>query len=81
MDTFHGLVVLAALTVLFTSLMLLGRNQLVRRRLRCPRDGDEAQVDVVERYTGSDPVRVRSCDHLANPKRVDCDQGCLEQCA
>lgn len=77
METLSGLLVLAALTALFSSLIVLGRNELVKRRLTCPRDGTEAKVDVVQRYHADDPVRVRSCDHLRDPKNVDCDQGCL----
>ena len=80
MELTTGLLLLAGLAVFFTTVLALGRNELVKRRLVCPRTGEEAKVDVVRRYEASDPVRVHTCDLLPNPKKVDCDQRCLGQC-
>jgi hypothetical protein len=82
MDTTQGLLVLAFLAVFFAAVYPLGRNEVVRRRLRCPRSGVEADVEVVRRYgRPQKPVRVRSCSELADPHHVDCGQACLRQTA
>ena len=71
---------LIPLTAVFVVCLFLGRNELVRRRLKCPRTGTEANVDVVQRFRKSDkPVKVASCDLLSDSKKVDCGQGCLDR--
>jgi hypothetical protein len=69
---------LIPLALVFAVALLLTRNEVMKRRLRCPRDGRDAKVGVVLRW--GDPKRtvgVRSCDLLPNPRKVDCDQACL----
>ncbi len=69
--------VIVPIAVVFGVCMILGRNELVKRRLVCPGTGTVAEVDVVQRYRKRRPVRVKSCDHLSDPKVVDCGQECL----
>lgn len=72
--------VLPAVTVTFLVLFLALRNEVVRRKLFCPLKKDTAEVDVVQRYQNpTKPIRVKACNLLADPKRVDCGQACLHQ--
>lgn len=78
----EGMTVLAVLTVFFAVVYAFGRNQVVRRRVACPHERTEAEIELVRRYQREDrPVRVRSCDLLPNPRRVDCDQACIRGAA
>ncbi len=80
MEPLERLVLLGALGVFFAAMYFIGRNELRKRRLACPRSGASAKVDVVQRYEKPDvPVRVKSCDLLPDPNKVDCEQECLEQ--
>jgi len=80
MEPLEALLVVLAVAVAFALLYLVGRHEVVRRKLTCPRTGVTANVDVVQRYhEPTQPVRVRSCDLLPDPKKVDCSQDCLAQ--
>ena len=79
MELTELLLVLLAATVLCLAATFLGRNEVVRRKLRCPRTNTIANVDVVRGYCKpTESVRVKSCTLLPNPAKVDCDQRCLK---
>lgn len=79
MEPMDGLVVLGVLTLYFSVMYALGRNEVEKRELTCPHTGTTAHVDVVQRYRQRwRPVRVKSCDLLGDSERIDCEQGCLE---
>ena len=72
--------VLLGIVLTFAVLFSFMRNERVRRLLACPLKETPAQVEVVQRYhQPAKPVRVKSCNLLSNPKRVDCGQACLQQ--
>ncbi len=78
----EGIIVLAVLAVFFAVVYAFGRNQVVRRRVECPHERKQAEIEVVQRYMREDrPVRVRACDLLPDPRRVDCDQSCIRGAA
>ena len=78
MDATSGLTVLAVLSIFFALVYWLGRNELVKRHVACPRDRTSAEIDVVQRYARADkPVRITRCSRLPNPDKVDCGQECL----
>ena len=71
-------IVLIPITLIFLAAVVVGRNMLVKRRLRCPRRKRDADVAFVAReWKSSELVRVKSCDLLKDPKKIDCDQECL----
>ena len=73
-------IVLLPIILIFSVAIFLGRNELVKRKLICPRKGIIADVGVVQRFQKPDkPVRVKHCNLLNDPKRVDCGQECLKQ--
>ena len=73
-------IVLIPLTAIFVVGLFLGRNELRKRKLSCPRKREMADVDVIQRYDRPDkPVRVKSCDLLDDPNTVDCEEECLSQ--
>jgi len=72
--------VIPAVTAAFLVLFFLMRNERVRRVLFCPVKKVEAEVEIVQRY--QDPgraLRVKSCNLLEDPQRVDCGQDCIRQ--
>jgi len=78
METTEAWLLIVAVLVVFLALYLVVRNEIVRRRLICPRTGATADVELVRRSEGvNKPVRIRSCSLFADPKRVECDQDCL----
>ena len=78
MNATEAWLLIGAVLVLFFSLYLVVRNEIVRRRLVCPRTGATADVEILRRSEGRhQPVRVRSCSLFDDPKRVDCEQDCL----
>ena len=78
METTEAWLLISAVLVVFFALYLVVRNEIVRRRLVCPRTGATAEVEVVRRSEGRHkPVRVRSCSLFADPKRVECEQDCI----
>lgn len=69
-----------AVVLLFAIVYLAARNEVVRRKLVCPRSGTIADVEVVRRYEKPDrEVRVRSCSLFADPRRVECAGDCLKR--
>jgi hypothetical protein len=72
---------LTALTVLAVLILVLLRNhratRFVRRRLRCPVEGEPATVDfVVAAHDGAAYLDVASCSLLPPGKPVDCGKVC-----
>ena len=75
-----GLAVAGAVAAYFAVMTILGRNEVVKYDLTCPRTGTVAKTSIVQRYHRSDrPQRVKTCSVLPNPSKVDCEQGCLKQ--
>ena len=75
-----GLIVAGAVLAYFGVMTVLGRNELVKHDLTCPRTGTVAKTSVVQRYHRPDkPQRIKTCSVLPNPRKVDCEQGCLNQ--
>ena len=73
---------LIPLALVFGVGWFLGRRERVHRRVRCPESGADADIDVVQPYGRSDrPEKVDACSALADPKKVDCDQACLDDAA
>ncbi len=73
------LFVLIPITALFVVAMIVGRNELVKRKLACPRKGMMADVDVARRYFNPTKLmRIMRCSLLTNPKKIDCEQECLK---
>ena len=67
-----------AVLALFTVIYFVARNERVRRRVLCPRSGEDAEVEMVQRFEGDKkPVSIKSCDQLPDPENVDCDQDCI----
>ena len=76
------LFVLVPITAIFVVAMIVGRNELVKRKLACPRNGMTADVDVVRRYFSPPRLMdIKRCSLLANPKKIDCEQECLRPSA
>lgn len=72
--------VLFSVIVVFAVLFAFMRNERVRRRLFCPVKKATAEVDLVQRYHEPEhPLRIKACDLLRHPKRVDCGQACIHQ--
>lgn len=72
--------VLLPIAAVAVVLLLLMRNEVVRRLLACPVKHAEAEVRVVQRYREpSKPVRIKSCSLLEDPERIDCSQACIRQ--
>ena len=75
-----GLAVAGAVVVYFALMAILGRNEVVKYDVTCPRTGTVAKTSIVQRYHRPDRAqRVKTCSVLPNPKKVDCEQGCLNQ--
>jgi hypothetical protein len=69
-----------AVVLLFAIVYLAARNEVVRKKLVCPRSGAVADVDVVRRFEKPErEVRVKSCSRFADPRRVECAGECLER--
>ncbi|MHC4974177.1 MAG: hypothetical protein ACYTG3_17800 [Planctomycetota bacterium] len=67
--------------VLFGLLYFIVRNEIVLRKVTCPRNGAVAEVEIVRRSDGrQQPLRVRSCSLFEEPRRLTCSQDCLSQC-
>jgi hypothetical protein len=68
-----------AVLLLFGIVYLAARNEVVRRKLVCPRTGGVADVEVVRRFEKPErAVRVRSCSRFADPRRVECAGECVK---
>jgi len=73
-----ALVLIAAVVGLFLCLYAVARNEVVRRALTCPRTGERADVEVLQRFEGRrKPIRIKSCSLFADPRNVTCAQDCL----
>ena len=59
----------------------VARNEIVKKRLTCPRTGEEAEVCVQRRFEGRKDLRVKSCNLLDDPQTVDCEQACIKEVA
>ena len=71
--------VLIPISLIVIGALILTRNELTKRRLACPHKGMSAEVEVQRRhFLPTDKVRVKSCDLLPDPKKVDCDQACVK---
>lgn len=69
---------LIPITAVFVVGMIVGRNELVKRRLACPHKGQRADVKLLRRYMNpAKLVGIKRCDLLEDPTRIDCDQECL----
>ena len=78
METTEAWLLIAAVSVVFLALYLVVRNEIVRRRLVCPKTGATADVELVRRSEGRHKsVRIRSCSLFADPRRVECEQECM----
>jgi hypothetical protein len=75
------LLLVVGVLVLFGLLYVILRNEIVWRKVTCPRTGVAAEVEVVRRSDGrQQPVRVRSCSLFDEPRRLTCEQDCLSRC-
>ena len=79
MDINEVPLLLVGVLALFALVFFVARNEIVRRRLKCPRSGEIAELWVKRRFEGRRPLRVKSCDLLDDPTHVDCDQDCIKQ--
>jgi len=71
-------IILVPIALVFLAAMIVGRNEIVKRRLTCPRNGLPAEVDLVRRsLRPRHLVRIESCSLLPDPRKVDCGQDCL----
>jgi hypothetical protein len=71
--------VIVAVLLLFVILYFVARNEVVKRRVTCPRTGTTAEIDQIQRFEGEKrPVGVKRCDLLPDPDEVDCDEDCLK---
>jgi len=78
MDSAEIVYVAGAVLLLFALVYFVVRNEIVRRRLVCPRTGGVAEVEIVRRYEyPGREIRVRSCSLFADPRRVECEGDCL----
>jgi len=74
-----NLLVLIPIAAVFVVAMILGRNELVKRRIACPHKRMDADVEVKQRYRKpTDPVGIERCSLLDDPKHVTCDEACLK---
>ncbi|MHC4549243.1 MAG: hypothetical protein ACYTEZ_10750 [Planctomycetota bacterium] len=79
METTEALLLVGAVLLVFAAVYFVARNEIVKRRLTCPRSGSTAEVEVLRRFEGRQkPVRVKSCSLFEDPKQVECEQDCLE---
>lgn len=75
-----SLYLVGAVLLLFAAVYLAARNEVVRKKLVCPRSGAVADVDVVRRSEKPErEIRVRSCSLFADPRRVECSGDCLKR--
>lgn len=78
MQSADVILLLGGVLALFAIIYLMARNEVVKRRLVCPRTGAVADVEVVRRAERPQKeVRVRSCSLFADPRRVECSGECL----
>jgi hypothetical protein len=72
-------VVLIPISLLFLVALVLGRNEIVQRKLACPRAGSTAEVELLRRSLRPGKiVGVRSCSLLADPRKITCGRECLK---
>ena len=70
---------IGGVAALFVVIFFVARNEIVKRRLTCPRTGEGADVLVKQRFEGDGkPVRVKACSLLDDPTEVDCEQDCIK---
>lgn len=75
------LLLVVGVLVLFGLLYVILRNEIVWRKVTCPRSGASAEVEVVRRSDGLQrPLRIRSCSLFDEPRRLTCEQDCLSRC-
>jgi hypothetical protein len=75
------LLLVVAVLVLFGLLYFILRNEIVRRKVTCPRGGAAAEVEVVRRADGrQQTLRIRSCSLFDEPRHLTCEQDCLSRC-
>jgi hypothetical protein len=73
-------IVLIPITLIFVVVMIVGRNEIVKRRLTCPHKGTPADIEVLRRSLSPGTIlRAKSCSLLPDPNKVDCGQECLKQ--
>jgi len=73
-------IVLVPITIIFVAAMIVGRNELVRRKFRCPHKGGLADLEIQRRSLRPTTILgVKSCSLLPGVKHVDCDRACLKQ--
>ena len=70
--------VIAGVIVLGAVVFFIARNDVVKRRIACPHKGQDAEVEVKQRFEGGKPVRVESCTLLDDPTHVTCDEACIK---
>lgn len=75
------LLLVLGVLVLFGLLYFVLRNEIVWRKVTCPRTGAAAEVEVVRRADGRHrPLRIHSCSLFDEPRRLTCAQDCLSRC-
>jgi hypothetical protein len=80
MNIYDVPLVVVAVLVVFALVFFAARNEIVRRRLKCPRTGTDADVSIKRRFEGNHrALRVTSCSLLADPTHVDCGQDCIRE--
>ena len=74
----HWPVLIPIALIVFAALVVT-RNEVTKRKLVCPHKGTTAELGVQRSsFWPTKRVRIRSCDQLPDPERVDCDQACLK---
>jgi len=70
---------IVGIVALGSIVFFVARNEIVKKRLACPRTGEEAEVEVKRRFEGRKDLRVKSCSLLDDPTEVDCEQACIKE--
>lgn len=73
----NDLLLIGGVVALSLIVFFVARNEIVRRRLTCPRKGQIADVEVKRRFSTGKELRVKSCTLLDEPTHVDCEQECI----
>jgi hypothetical protein len=73
------LLLIGGVLTLFVVVYFVARNEIVRRRLTCPRSGRIADVEVKRRFEKDKDLHVKSCDQLEDPENVTCEEECIHR--
>jgi len=72
-------IVLIPIFALFLVGMIASHVIRERHNLKCPHKEIDAQVDLQRpSFPPAAPLRIKRCNLLADPEKIDCDQECLK---